>query len=154
MENNIMSIASYLYHNGTKDKLKLQKLLYISFGFYGALNNGEHLFTNPIEAWQYGPVIPEVYHNYNNLEKTPYGTDTISKKQKKTLDRVINLYAHKDPFYLVGLTHQEKSPWSNTKSKQEIDKEEIISHYKFLLGVAMKLSFGDSRKIMEDFARR
>jgi len=26
MENNIMQLASYLYHKGIKDKLKLQKL--------------------------------------------------------------------------------------------------------------------------------
>ena len=35
-----LNIAAYLYQNVTTDKLKIQKLLYIAFGFYAAFENG------------------------------------------------------------------------------------------------------------------
>ena len=41
--------------------LKLQKLLYYSQGCFLALRD-EPLFDSPIEAWTYGPVVPEVYN--------------------------------------------------------------------------------------------
>ena len=45
--------------------LKLQKLLYIAYGWNLVLNK-EHprLFDESIQAWKLGPVIPSVYYYY------------------------------------------------------------------------------------------
>ena len=43
--------------------LKLQKLLYYAQGVTLALT-GKPLFSDPIEAWQHGPVVPSVYRLY------------------------------------------------------------------------------------------
>src|SRR5579864_2329863 len=43
--------------------LKLQKLLYYAQGHHMAAH-GRPLFTEPIQAWSHGPVVPEVYHQF------------------------------------------------------------------------------------------
>ena len=47
--------------------LKLQKLLYFSYGIHLKLG-GSKLDYLDFEAWTYGPVIPEVYHHYKHLK--------------------------------------------------------------------------------------
>ena len=44
--------------------LKLQKLLYYAQGFHLAIFGGP-LFPESIEAWQHGPVVPEVYRYFH-----------------------------------------------------------------------------------------
>ena len=43
--------------------MSLLKLTYIAHGWYLESRN-EPLFPNHIEAWQYGPVVPEVYRDF------------------------------------------------------------------------------------------
>ena len=43
------------------DHMKLQKLAYIAHGWHLAIT-GEPLFHERVEAWPYGPVIPDLYH--------------------------------------------------------------------------------------------
>jgi uncharacterized phage-associated protein len=50
--------------------LKLQKLLYYAQGFSLACNN-ESLFNEPIEAWEHGPVCPELYQEYKAYKRRP-----------------------------------------------------------------------------------
>ena len=41
--------------------MQLMKLVYIAYGWYLAMHNAR-LFDDRIEAWKYGPVIPNLYH--------------------------------------------------------------------------------------------
>lgn len=43
--------------------MKLQKLLYYCQGYSLALT-GKPIFSEEIEAWRYGPVVPSVYQEY------------------------------------------------------------------------------------------
>ena len=60
-----LDLAKYIVHkaNGMNESithLKLQKILYYVAGvFAGALN--KRAFSDRIEAWQYGPVVRNVY---------------------------------------------------------------------------------------------
>ena len=45
--------------------LKLQKLVYYAQGFTLAVT-GKPLFNEEIEAWQHGPVVPDLYHKYKD----------------------------------------------------------------------------------------
>ena len=45
--------------------LKLQKLVYYAQGFSLAFF-GEALFSEPIEAWMHGPVVPALYRKYSH----------------------------------------------------------------------------------------
>src|SRR5580693_2299753 len=45
--------------------LKLQKLLYYAQGHYLA-ESGRSLFTDQLQAWSHGPVVPQVYYEYKD----------------------------------------------------------------------------------------
>ena len=50
--------------------LKLQKLLYYAAGYFGAAY-GEPLLDSTIEAWDYGPVVPEIYREFRDCGSAP-----------------------------------------------------------------------------------
>ena len=60
--------------------LKLNKLLYYAQGAYLA-RTGKPLFENRIEAWDLGPVVPEVYHKYKVCGKNPIASEGDSVNQ-------------------------------------------------------------------------
>lgn len=115
---------------GDLTNLKLQKLLY-----YIQVNSLKQLnklaFNNTIEAWKYGPVIPDVYYNYNH-----YGRDIITITQPVfSLDspqlKIIteNVIADKGQYTgiaLMRMTHKEQ-PWKIAKEQPDkIITEEMM----------------------------
>src|SRR4051794_9267350 len=46
--------------------MKLQKLLYYACGWYAGYT-GQPLIDEAIEAWDYGPVIPSIYHEFKRF---------------------------------------------------------------------------------------
>jgi len=59
------------------DPMKLQKLIYFAYGWYLALT-GRPLITEHPEAWDYGPVIPSIYHEFKS-----FGRDPITRRMLK-----------------------------------------------------------------------
>src|SRR5690606_31455479 len=56
--------------------LQLMKLTYIAHGY--ALGSGVgDLFNSRIEAWKYGPVIPDLYHATKSYGRDPIPFDRI-----------------------------------------------------------------------------
>ncbi|WP_346862853.1 type II toxin-antitoxin system antitoxin SocA domain-containing protein [uncultured Draconibacterium sp.] len=112
--------------------LKLQKLLYYMQGFHLALFDSP-LFENEIEAWQYGPVIPEVYHHFkDNGNKGITPTEEIialNGDEENLFDSVFSVYGEYSAVGLMNLTHQE-SPWLNTQLGDTIDTELLKSFFK------------------------
>lgn len=155
-----LNIATYIYAQGHKSNLKINKLLYICFGFYGA-TYGKFLFNDKIEAWQYGPVIPSVYHAFNN-GYFDNNTDFLLKdKQKDSIDKVLSIYGTKAPFLLVDLTHQQNTPWSNAyvseKKHIQIEKQAIIDYYKNFIRLSNRLvkeiASDDFKKVMIELSK-
>ena len=63
MENKALDVAKYMVTKCVQDKcpisnLQVQKILY--FIQKDFLQNGSEAFSDDIEAWQFGPVVPEV----------------------------------------------------------------------------------------------
>lgn len=54
--------------------LKLQKLLYYAQG-HSIAQRHEPLFTDSIQAWAHGPVIPNVYHAFKDYGRGPIDAD-------------------------------------------------------------------------------
>ena len=50
--------------------LKLIKLVYMAYGWWLAVMR-ERLFDEPIEAWEYGPVVPSLYHEFKRYGRSP-----------------------------------------------------------------------------------
>src|SRR5262245_29920187 len=48
------------------DPMKLQKMIFFAHGWSLALYD-EKLIDEPIQAWQYGPVVQSVYHEFKSF---------------------------------------------------------------------------------------
>jgi uncharacterized phage-associated protein len=118
--------------------LKLQKFLYFGQAASLALFN-KKLFREDIEAWQYGPVISSIYHQYKIEGNTPltqasgeYKVITDESDQDFIKD-VWKLFDKFSASELVEMTHQH-GPWLNTYKEGEkhvvITPELMRDYYK------------------------
>ena len=119
--------------------LKLQKLVYYAQGFYLALH-GKPLFSETIEAWMHGPVIPELYHLYKE-----YGSGPIPKpldvdfsrydiEVKTLLDEIYVTYGQYSAWKLRELTHEEPT-WKNNyfSADKIISCPELTNYFRTLI---------------------
>lgn len=108
-------IANYIIGILPVDNLKLQKLLYYCQGVH-LVAYKKPLFDTPIEAWRYGPVVPNLYRKYKK-----FGFETISlstevknlfldKEEISSIDMVLEYFGQMSSLTLVNKTHNEK-PW-------------------------------------------
>lgn len=116
------AVANYIVsHASSVTNLKLQKMLYFIQGF-ALVQLGRALFTDYIEAWTYGPVVPSVYQRFKK-----WGADPIRQVEPaETIDnpavidflnRLIRVLDGFSALDLVELTHKEGSPWSMVWNK-------------------------------------
>lgn len=122
MANSALEVAKYVINHEHKEgrpitNLRLQKLLY----FVQAkilVETGNPCFDDEMEAWDFGPVVPSVYHNYKffgawNLMDEP-------KPPKLPEENRINEMLKKCSVYptnqLVEITHTQR-PWIEAYAK-------------------------------------
>lgn len=97
--------------------LKLQKLLYYAQGHHLAAN-GAPLFTEQIQAWSHGPVVPEVYRAFKGFGATPielpdddpFSWQDVDLSTAQFLSAVWNTYGGYSAGRLRNMTHEEP-PW-------------------------------------------
>ncbi|MBW8015044.1 MAG: DUF4065 domain-containing protein [Planctomycetes bacterium] len=121
-------IINFANHTGELlTNLKLQKLLYYAQGWHLAHYN-HLLFSDKIEAWVHGPVVPHLYHLYKN-GWAPINSE-INQRPKyllgvdKWLVGFLREYMPIDAFELEQMTHLEK-PW--LEARGGIPEDEICS---------------------------
>lgn len=96
--------------------MKLLKLVYIAHGWMLGLY-GRPLVTEDIEAWQYGPVIPELYR-----EMKMYGNQPVSdlinvpdlnflQQEESIIQQVYQRYGAFTGPQLSAMTHAKGTPW-------------------------------------------
>lgn len=124
--------------------MQITKLTYIAHGWALAILNKD-LFKNRIEAWQYGPVIPDVYHATKHYGRKPIPLHAISDPNvssvdtdtRKFLEDVFNKYGSLDGIALSYLTHQSGTPWDQVYKpgvrRIEIPDYIIKKHYDEML---------------------
>ncbi|MCY3698151.1 MAG: DUF4065 domain-containing protein [Gemmatimonadetes bacterium] len=116
---------------------QLQKLIYIAHGWMLGLH-GVPLVRDDIKAWEYGPVIIEVYHRYKGHGSSPIPTPEedvtglLTSEQAHVIQKVVDEYNL--PFEdLYRITHHEDSPWTKTWTKKGrssvIPNQLIRDHY-------------------------
>ena len=146
-------LACYItdYYNEKFSKvispIKLQKSLYFCFAYWGGfvrkskladteitINKSEWLFAENIEAWVYGPVVPDVYHEDNLMsnqnENLFCGNEDVQEFVNGVLDDILNV----SDFKLVEVSHSDNCWKKNFDPNSErhnvvIDKEDIITEY-------------------------
>ena len=114
--------------------LKLQKLLYISYGIF-TKHTGYTLSYLNFEAWKYGPVIRRVYDeykSYNNIsvltQKMEHGGKYPRLIGDDSMTYAIDNYANLSESMLIDITHKEGGAWYNAYKKgvnTPLDHEEI-----------------------------
>lgn len=122
--------------------MRLVKLVYISHGWYLGLTGKALIDENP-EAWQYGPVIPTIYHHYKRfgskpIKKTLIASDVreeIPSHIQSLLRKVWETYKEHTALGLSSLTHQPGTPWSMTWEKSA---EQRSRYGGFALGIVSK----------------
>lgn len=118
MTNKAINIAKYIINKCTLDdhpisNLQLQKILYyIQKDF---LQNGYEAFEDEIEAWQFGPVVPDVYYHYCGFGSLPilmnYHVDIASSDVSK-IDPIVEQKRLLNPWDMVADIHTEGKAWS------------------------------------------
>lgn len=137
---NVLDICRYIInYSNEKDygisNLKLQKLLYFVQAYFLCFSpKKQPCFKEKIEAWDFGPVVPEAYHEYkqygsgdipqidsflhfdpNDIWETTrvfYRNITIRDEDKKMIQGVVDNFADFSATDLVTLTHNQ-SPWKD-----------------------------------------
>jgi uncharacterized phage-associated protein len=141
-----LSVAEYMLWRASQAQnpltpMQVLKLVYIAHGWMLGLY-GRPLIDESVEAWQYGPVIPSLYHRYKKYgsrfindgpSQQPSG---FSGAERRVLDQVWSGYGHRSGVALSSLTHQPGTPWDFTIKRlgrgAVIPNDLIEEHYRGL----------------------
>ncbi|MCI9531489.1 MAG: DUF4065 domain-containing protein [Lachnospiraceae bacterium] len=135
---NVLDICHHVINYSNENdygisNLKLQKVLYfIQAYFLTNKKDGTPCFDEKIEAWDFGPVVPEAYHEYKQygsgdipaiksyilfdeddiwgLERVDFNDDIVLDGDKALINKVIDKFSEYSATDLVSLTHKQ-SPW-------------------------------------------
>lgn len=125
-------------HGKLFTQMQLLKLVYIAHGWMLATTE-QPLICNQVEAWQYGPVIPELYHElkYNGAKPLEHPILSVesffSPQENQVIDFTFNNYGNFSAFQLSDITHAPNTPWSQTYGRDNYISDGLIkSHYKDL----------------------
>jgi len=144
------AVANYFLQKSFQTKrligpLKLQKLIYYAHGYYLAITD-KPLINEPIQAWEYGPVIPSIYHEFKYYGNDPIcelATEGNEEKNKfqhgkpplpvptdseaiEIMDKVWESYSGLKTFQLSEMTHEEGSPWDQTRKQYGRAAKDVI----------------------------
>ena len=138
--------------------LHIQKYVYFSHGWYLALRN-DPLIRERICAWNYGPVIPTLYHSFKQFGSGPitaFATETevktdggkmrfvtkeawiedYCKTEENKLqtvalvEKVWEVYRGFSAVQLSRLTHADGSPWSEARRQHlTVIPDELIRDF-------------------------
>lgn len=118
--------------------MQIQKLVYFAHGWCLAIYE-RPLIREYVQAWEYGPVIPELYHEFKRFGSgsiQEYATNTDQEKvppptgnpPTKLLDKVWEVYGDLTANEMSALTHQTGTPWHKVfeQAKKEGRRGQII----------------------------
>lgn len=101
----------------TLSNLKLQKLLYLAHMFHLGTAR-KPLVSGHFEAWDYGPVHPELYHKAKIFGSAPVENifhsvpDMEDGSERRLLDQTLDQLASATPAKLVAVTHWADGAWA------------------------------------------
>ncbi len=118
--------------------MQLQKLVYIAHG-YSLARLRQPLFHNNIHAFEWGPVIPNLYKtlrhygagevkDYISTDAPPVAEDS---QEMEIIREVWQDYGELSGLELSDLTHRKGTPWSETWRNNPfgVISDELIAEY-------------------------
>lgn len=120
LANHILYVANE--NDSPITNLQLQKIMYFTIGFMIkkdiSLSLARNIFNqDPMEAWLYGPVVPEIYETYKKFKSSPIvdeGELSEGLNIEELNDVIVNLI-DTNPFLLVELSHEHEF-WKNNRN--------------------------------------
>ncbi len=99
------------------NQIRVQRLLYLAQGVHLAKFDTP-LFEEAIEAWSYGPVIPQVYENLKAWGNKPITSIKSSPifKTNETIRYAWDIGAGLSNTVLCNWAHSKGSPWEKSYS--------------------------------------
>ncbi|HBN9709425.1 DUF4065 domain-containing protein [Pseudomonas aeruginosa] len=131
-------------------QMKLLKLVYIAHGWHRAYFS-KNLINDAVEAWKYGPVIPDLYQKIKHYGRgqinAPIDSYGVAGDERNSLpdentllllDKVWDTYSRFSAVQLSAMTHQPGTPWDqvwrdsggDNYSGALIPNELVEQHYK------------------------
>lgn len=115
--------------------LKLQKLVYYAQGVSLGLT-GQPLFEEKIEAWEHGPVVPELYQRFKDFGRNALPTmqldiNRYTPELLNLLAAVFACFIHYPAWDLRNMTHDE-APWKSvymSERNHEITQSSLKKHF-------------------------
>ena len=125
--------------------MQVLKLVYIAHGWNLGLH-GRDLIDQPVEAWQYGPVIRDLYNSMKGFGGGPvqgplapgFGAraEDLTPTESDLVRQVYGLYGHMNGVALSRITHADNTPWQQTYRPGihgcVIPRDMIADHYQRL----------------------
>ncbi len=131
--------------------MKIQKLVYFANGWALGLA-GQPLIQENVQAWKYGPVIEELYHefkrfgsgpitqNATNVSLDPSSLQLIEEAPQipdsdedahALIRKIWDVYGKFSGPQLSNLTHKSDTPWDKTYngSHQQVIPNKVIQEY-------------------------
>lgn len=124
--------------------LTAHKLLYLAHGLMLAKHD-RPLVDTPFQAWKYGPVLEDLYHDLKIFGSSPIPHDSVfvarwpelppeNQEDREVIRAILKQFGNKSPGYLIEVSHQEDGPWNavyeaNTPSI-EISDAKISAYFK------------------------
>lgn len=157
----VLDVCRYIINYSNKEgydvsNLKLQKLLYF-IQVYFLMNSVDHqpCFSDKIEAWDFGPVVPVAYHEFKHYGSTnippvesyieydrtdpwsvsriEYNEDCILDKDKELINTVIKELSSYSATDLVTISHNQ-APWKDVYVQYKNNEITISSMREYFSG--------------------
>lgn len=138
MPYNVLDVCRHVINYSNQNdygisNLKLQKILYFIQAYF-LINKKDHnpCFNEGIEAWDFGPVVPEAYREYKQYgsgdiptvesyivfdkdniwdsNRVKFTDSVINSEDKALINKIIDKFSDYSATDLVALTHKQ-SPW-------------------------------------------
>lgn len=147
------SVANFLLDEATSQgmqitNLALNKILYFCHAWYLA-HYKTPLLSTTFEAWDHGPVIPSVYHQFKRHKNSPIttrakmidldtGDDVVAKtdfsaEERTYLLKMLAFYGVRSGSTLRNMSHEIGAPWDQVRQDAPepgmVIPDKIIAEY-------------------------
>lgn len=131
------AVANFLIQKSFDDKklftpLQVIKIVYYGQGWSLAVSKRK-LFFQDIEAWKFGPVVPDVYHRLKQYvdqavtETIPGHQPQFDGNDEKLIGDIYNLYGVFGGLKLLRMTHAPDTPWFRVwNNPDRVSDREVI----------------------------
>ena len=125
VEHDARSVANEIIQRAHDDgkqvtPMKVIKLAYFCHAWMLGLYH-EPMLDEPVEAWKYGPVVPDLYDSLRRYGGSPVtrlisnaSKDEFTPEETSIIDQVWAIYGKISALGLSSMTHREGTPWHQT----------------------------------------